>query len=239
MLCKMKNFGNKRNAAKISIIIPVSPTEKLDSIFNRFWKSGHLLNVVPFHFNTSTNTLVPSPYIPHRIIWSIFMILYLLDLFYMSQIRHKVTLDKVSEDEFVNFYVHFITRVVASIFLLHLSLNRHEFSQFSHFLALMIKKCEFQNFEAKRFIHFLQASVFFAHIQPLFPLILHLQSRHSARYWPSQFIKNEIYDSFFVASGYAILDLNYSFMAIWGSLFSIIPVMCYNFFGQHWMQKLG
>ncbi len=238
-MTKRLKFRSKKNIPEIkSIQIPATPTEKLENTLNQFWKSGQLLNTVPFHFDTSRNALIPSPLFPHRLVWLTFILLYLLDVLYMLQIRHTVSLDKVSEDEFVNFYVHFITRLVAGVLLIYLAFNTFKISQFTMFLFTMIKKCEFDAFGAKHFQYFFRACLIFVHVQPLFPLILHLQSRHSARYWPSQFIANDIYDSICVATIYALLDLTFSSIAIWATLYIILPVMCYIFFGQHWMQKL-
>ncbi len=173
-MTKQVNFRNKINGAKTSttkvtpVTIPATPTEKLENTLNRLWKSGQLFNAIPFHFDTSKNALIPSPFFPHRLIWLASLLFYLLDVLYMSQIRRTVNLDKVSEDEFVNFYVHFITRLVASVLLIHLSLNTFEFSQFTKFLFKMIKKCEFDAFEAKRFQYFFRSSLIFVHVQPLF-----------------------------------------------------------------------
>lgn len=234
-LRKKVNAGSKLN----SVVKPISPTGKWEYSLIGLLKSGKLLNIIPFHFDASTNIVIPSPCIPYRLVWSGFLILYLFDILYMSHISGIVSLDTVSEDEFVNFYVHFITRLVAGVLLVHLSFNTYEISQFCKFLVSMSHKCDIDAFEKNRFRFFFQAAVIFAHIQPLFPLILHLQRRHSARYWPSQYLNNSIYDSFPVAAGYAIIDLNYSFIALWGTFFNIIPVLCYNYFGQQWMQKLG
>lgn len=235
---KLNPATGATNLTSYICITPVTAIEKLQYTLNRFWKSGQFLNTIPFHFDSTRNALIPSPFIPYRLVWSAFLFLYLLDILYMSQISSTVTFDIVSEEEFVNFYVHFITRIIAGVFSVYLSLNVYDISQFTQFLFSMIKKCEFNTFEAKRFQYFFQANLVFVHIQPLLSLILHLQSRHSPRYWPSQFLEMEIYDSFFVAASYAVLDLYFSSIGVWGTFYCILPVMCYNFLGQHWMQQL-
>lgn len=88
----------------------------------------------------------------------------------------------------------------------------------------------------------IRSAVIFAHFQPFMPLILHLEGRHSKRYWLARFLPPHIYDSLPVLILYAINDLLYSYMCFFVSVFVISIVQFYisveNIFLQRLKQKV-
>lgn len=78
----------------------------------------------------------------------------------------------------------------------------------------------------------------FAHLQPFLPLMMHLQSRRSLRYWPVKYLDRSIYDSLPFGVAYALNDLLFSGIALFGAAFVIMPMGSYNALTQMWMRLL-
>lgn len=219
-------------SVKEHIVLPVaisnSSLPRWEKSIHRFWKTGSFLNIIPLQYEFTFNRLSPSKFVPRGLIWWIIIFLYFLDILYLLHISKTVTLTSVTEEEFVNFNIHFISRMLAGHFIFHLSHNIEDFSKFYAILVQLGKQCDVSSVKGFGFI--IQAANIFSHVQPIFPLLLHLQSRHSARYWPSIYLKREIYDNFFFATIYALNDLIYSYVAIFGTIAIILPVFCYTIF---------
>lgn len=204
------------------------------SACRRFWQAGQLLNTLPVYYCCKTDILFPTRHGPKLFQWWLFYLLYILDLFYLSLASQHVTLMSVPTTEFVNFYVHFISRLVAGILIFLNVTHLHSISIFYNHLSRTALK------HSHRFLKdgFVSFAVSLCLVQPVFPLLLHLQSRQSARYWPSQFFPQNIYNHPIFFLMYALLDLKFSYFAIYGASFTSLPIVCYDAFGMQWIKML-
>ncbi|ODN04831.1 hypothetical protein Ocin01_01838 [Orchesella cincta] len=140
----------------------------------------------------------------------------------MATICSEVTLDSVPQQEFLDFYAHFLSRSAAAVFLWIIALGMDEYIYLLNILFSMQKNwCDGKAaaMELERKISKeIGSVVIFSHIQPLMPLILHLQGRYSRRYWPARVLQRKIYDSWPVVILYALNDLLYSYMGFFGTI---------------------
>ncbi len=82
---------------------------------------------------------------------------------------------------------------------------------------------------------FVGACVLFTHVQPVVPLIMHLQNRQSPQYWPSKYLPQYIYEFLPVAILYALTDLYFSYFAIFGAMLGMLLVGTCLPLSQSWL----
>lgn len=252
VLVTKMNFAKKSSRISLSYNNEIQSTSLqtkiVQSTEKRRWRqaainiarTGHFLNIVPIEFDSTTELIKPSKF-PRREVWWLIFFFYAADTIYLLSASFRVTLTKVPVKEFMDFYMHFVTRLIAGIIQLVMGLSIKEFTQMYN-IQIFIRRQKKNNFGWEyldcKIGTYLLVLALFAHIQPIFPLILHLTSRHSVRYWGSQFLRGAVYNSLSGVVIFALLDLIYSLMAIFGTLFAAGTVVAYIVYAETVMTVL-
>ncbi len=79
----------------------------------------------------------------------------------------------------------------------------------------------------KKLGSFFRFAIGFVRLQPILPLLQHLTSRHSLRYWPNYFLPRYVYDFPLFAILYACLDFYFDYFAIALTILTLFPVCSY------------
>lgn len=96
-------------------------------------KLGSILHVLPLQVNFSRSTITQGGAFRNTV-WHLILFAYCLDLCYLTCVANRVTLKKFSETEFVNFYLHFISRLTAGVLAITLVFLQNSLIQFYNIL---------------------------------------------------------------------------------------------------------
>lgn len=95
----------------------------------------------------------------------------------MTFASRYVTLQTTQNNEYIDFYFHYIPRFMAGIISLLVLLNRNKIYDFWNFFNFAIRTKYHQNIPVDpvelKFYKLYSFSVFVSHFQPLLPLALH------------------------------------------------------------------
>lgn len=218
--------------------LPRNPNrESWISALARLWTNGAALNVLPYKYNCKIGRLEQGQN-RQRITWSILFTIYTADCFYLISASKSITLVSVSEEEFINFHVHYISRLLSFILITLSCFNAQNMLDFINLLLKTGKLVRFNNAAEKQFEKVTSLLVTLTFLQPIIPMILHFQARHSLRYWPAMYLTVRMYDNVIFAVLYATLDFILSNLAIYGAMFIILGIPVYINFALVWMSEL-
>ncbi len=167
----------------------------------------------------------------------------------MCSISSEVTLTSVDQKEFLDFYSHFLSRFAAMLFLwvtylnhsdicfhlnvlFHMDKLKHKNSSINQSSSSASSSSEMAIFE-------IAASVTFAHVQPIIPLILHLENRHSRRYCLARYLPRHLYENPLIIILYALNDLLYSYMAFTVAVLLVATLLTYITFTNFSLQQIA
>lgn len=195
--------------------------------------------------------LPPSKQLRRKLFLFHFQFVYAsLDLLYLAfYAQPRVKLEQVGEKEYMDFHIHFLSRLAAFLILVWTvwgaPLFLRFFAEMIRLRHLYIGRCSGNRFlsdvssASKELDKCLQIVVglvvVMAHVQPLLPTVLHLTARHSLRYWPSVFLPQRIYDNFVTVVFYAALDLSLSYFSVFGGLLLGLSIPLALTLSNHWV----
>ncbi|CAL8125447.1 unnamed protein product [Orchesella dallaii] len=171
---------------------------------------GKLVNIanlsctLPVKFSFSTGVIYVSKSKLKRCIWLLRLVWLTLDSVYLLIISPQVKLASVGEKEFLGFWTHTVSRLVACIIswavAIDLQANTTLFNAIMTTRRMWKKKFglwgeDFQGPQERSLRRVFQFCTIFFSIQAIFPINMHLNARQSARYWGSQLLSSEIYNS--------------------------------------------
>lgn len=110
----MKFLLQRHIADKTSLNLRNRRLNTWDAAFTNLVKLGGTLKVLPYDIDATTNLIVSCNHTGKRI-WLIILAWAWIDILYLFLASSKVKLSTVSDDEFVNFYVHFFSRTIAVV----------------------------------------------------------------------------------------------------------------------------
>ncbi|CAL8125449.1 unnamed protein product [Orchesella dallaii] len=170
----------------------------------RFVELAYLTQCLPVRYHSSEGVLRVTKDRFVKLLWFLRIIGLTLDNIYLIIISSKVTLESVGEKEFVDFWIHTISRVLGCIITWSFILDVQATCQMFNTM-LATRRTWHQKFGQwgddfygplevllRRTIQF--CAIFFS-IQGIFPLLMHLESRQSVRYWGSQVLPSWVYNS--------------------------------------------
>lgn len=212
----------------------------------QFWllqliQTSHTFNILPFTFHQHTK-LVTRSSSRKLFLWYFIYLCYTFDVIKMSLISSTVTLASVPQKEFLDFYIHFLSRLTALLFLWVICMYHEDISYLLNVLFHMDKQSRTSHRgvipthahlsssstpSSDLPLLLIAGSTIFAHIQPIFPLILHLENRYSQRYWLARSLSRSLYNSPLIIVLYAINDLLYSYMGFFVTVLLISTLLIY------------
>lgn len=109
-----------------------------ENAFLKLIKAGSFLKELPFRLHKRTNILLPCRP-SNALLWHLLLTWYCLDVCYLASVAKHVTISKVSETEFVNFYAHFLSRLTAGLLCIIIAADRKLFRRFHNELIYFRK----------------------------------------------------------------------------------------------------
>ncbi|CAL8068296.1 unnamed protein product [Orchesella dallaii] len=213
----------------------------------RFTNSGYYTLCLPVHFDFAKGLLQITNNTRIKLIWQFRLAWLVIDNLYLICVGHKVTLKTVGEKEFSDFWMHTISRIIGCAVSLLMALEvdatvevinamiatrriwRKKFGvwseEFTGPLELFLRRT-------------IQLAAFFGSLQSIFPLVMHIQGRHSARYWGSQLIPISLYDSPIGIVLAAANDFLLSQAAIINAVFGILVVVSFFVLMRFWTTSI-
>lgn len=99
----------------------------------RLIRLGAYLNALPCNLIIAQKCVTSCSSL-RRLVWQIAILWYWLDVCYLFSVMKYVTLATLSEDEFVNFFVHTFSRLVAGVGLLLIATDTENLIKFNNVL---------------------------------------------------------------------------------------------------------
>lgn len=120
------------------------PFEVWEEAFFNLVKGGSFLLVLPFRLDKEAAIVLPCKVLPN-VAWHILLLLYWLDVCYMASVARHVTLSRFPEKEFVNFYVHFLSRMTAGVLAVIIAADKELMRNFHNVMVHLQR-----NFKGKK-----------------------------------------------------------------------------------------
>lgn len=222
-----------------SIVLYLSQ-ETWPAAMSRFWQTGQTLNVLPYKYNPITCSVSPNELFPFRLFWYFMYAMYILDVLYLAHASRSVTIPTVSTKVLTNFYMHFLSRLIALLINSLMALNLEDLALFSNcFLKTATRyKCISKSNKTKHLHRFTSKITTFCLLQPVFVEVHYVFQRRSPKYWPSKYMGFKFYNNSFLVTCYALVEGSYAYISLFGTAFVVLPVVTYNVFAMRWVESL-
>lgn len=225
---------------------------------HQFWlaqliKTCNFFNFLPFSFNPESGLATRSSN-SKFFLWIFQLFLFTADVASMFSISPEVTLTSVNQKEFLDFYIHFLSRFAAMLLLwiaylshsdicfhlnvlFHMDNQKHKMTP--HQSLHPATSSSSSSSSSEMAIFEIAAAVTFAHVQPIIPLILHLENRYSRRYWLARYLPQSLYENPLIIILYALNDFMYSYMAFTVSVLLVATLLTYITFTNFSLQQIA
>lgn len=111
-----------------------NPFEVWELAFLSGVKGGSLLLVLPFSINKDATFVLPCGVLKN-IAWHTLLLFYWIDICYLASVAKHVTLSRFPETEYVNFYVHLLSRLLAGVLAIIVAADKKRMKSFINVLV--------------------------------------------------------------------------------------------------------
>ncbi len=187
---------------------------------------SHKVGCIPIKYNKTTSKfhVTTNPFVYY--IWLLRIFLLLLDNIYLSTQFRNVTTTSVDAEEFMNFYVHALSRITASFMTISVAFGLegtvYLFNVIYKTRIIWLNHNRFKNWSfpftgsvCNKFTRLVKFGLLFIYVQSFAPLALHFQNRYSRRYWPGQYLPKYLYNCWIFVLLEGLNDLHLSMMSIY------------------------
>ncbi|CAL8118710.1 unnamed protein product [Orchesella dallaii] len=226
----------------------VNKTPQWENWFRILVRVGSFLNVIPIDYNRSTKLYYSTKSRFRRFIWNFLLVLAFADYICLHIAAKKIYLKDVGAQEYVDFYLHFFSRLTGYILTWSLAWRCKECVEG---LNIMLANCKIWKARQNEFGEFfsgpiersmkrtIKCTVIYVFLEPFIGLSVHLENRNSKRYWISQLLLRSSYDTTLGMVFSGIVDLYLSMLMMIPSATTVMFVSSYGSVVYFWSYTLA